>query len=141
MLSAAGIHPPQLNEFFSEREAPLRAAEFVARLEACRRPTKSAGGRSAHEAPAGAEDGERAAAAGGIDIMLESRPPAEVAKGDFQAPPGAVRGRSCDDPALHLRETGMPSVGQDRSTQHAISKLTFQSDYFGGAVNIFAVSS
>ena len=55
-----------------------------------------------------------------------------VAKGDFQAPPGAVRGRSCDDPALHLRETGMPSVGQDRSTQHAISKLTFQSDYFGG---------
>jgi uncharacterized damage-inducible protein DinB len=29
MLSATGIHPPQLDEFFAAGEAPLRAAEFA----------------------------------------------------------------------------------------------------------------
>jgi hypothetical protein len=28
MLSATSIPPPQLDEFFAESEAPLRAAEF-----------------------------------------------------------------------------------------------------------------
>jgi hypothetical protein len=29
MLSATSIAPPQLDEFFAEGEAPLRAAEFA----------------------------------------------------------------------------------------------------------------
>jgi uncharacterized damage-inducible protein DinB len=29
MLSGAGVPPPQLDEFFSEAEAPLRASEFA----------------------------------------------------------------------------------------------------------------
>ena len=29
MLSATGIRPPQLDEFFAAEEAPLRATEFA----------------------------------------------------------------------------------------------------------------
>jgi hypothetical protein len=29
MLSATEVHPPQLDEFFSAGEAPLRATEFA----------------------------------------------------------------------------------------------------------------
>jgi hypothetical protein len=29
MLSATSVAPPQLDEFFAAREAPLRAAEFA----------------------------------------------------------------------------------------------------------------
>ena len=29
MLSATGVRPPQLDEFFSAGEAPLRATEFA----------------------------------------------------------------------------------------------------------------
>jgi hypothetical protein len=29
MLSATGVHPPQLDEFFSAGEAPLRATELA----------------------------------------------------------------------------------------------------------------
>ena len=57
MLSATSVKPPQLDEFFSEGEAPLRAGEFaqlgwtrgadLAQLTVGRRPSAMAGGAAA----------------------------------------------------------------------------------------------